>query len=190
MCPHISLSYIYLFSLPIPCSPHSPCLMYVPSFSFLTFAPAPHMASSYILYIPSPSLLPLARSDRVQLTAMALQWQAQGQGLASRGQGLAMAGRKGRVGLEGGNNNNGEETSSEEEEDGEGVEEGGSMSEEDDEGSAVVVAAAQISSSSSSSSSSGVPSSAPSSSNHTNSDYTYCACTSLINFWRSPRPTG
>ena len=96
---------------------------------------------------------------------MALQWQGLGQG-----QVLALQ-RQGR-----------------EEEDGEGVEEGGSMSEEDDEGSAVVAASAQISSSSSSSSS-GVLSSAPTSSAHTN-DYTYCACTSLINFWRSPIPTG
>ena len=98
---------------------------------------------------------------------MALQWQGQGQGVAIIG------GKKARE------NNRAEEDRSG------GETEGGAMSVDDDDGCTTATAALiQISSSSSSSSSSSgsVPTNT--------SDSAYCACTSLMNFWRSPISTG
>ena len=128
--------------------------------------------------LSSPILYTLSCSDRVQLTAMALQWQGLG-----TGQGLTMGGKEVR-----------EKSKAEEGSFGGETRVGVTSGKDDERGIAAAAAAAtnQLSSSSSLSlSSSDMLRSAPIHTDHNNTlESTYCTCTSLINFWRSPIPTG
>ena len=137
----------------------------------------------------SPILYTLSCSDRVQLTAMALQWQGLG-----TGQGLTMGGKEVR-----------EKSKAEEGSFGGETRVGVTSGKDDERGIAAAAATNQLSSSSSLSlSSSDMLRSAPIHTDHTTTttttnnnnnnnnthESTYCTCTSLINFWRSPIPTG